>query len=364
MTDAYLTGQNPLLMRELRVLLRNPRSFALMGLYVATLGAIVLCNFPAATTLGAGAESAGKGWNTFCWLVGAQTALVALVFPALATAALCQERESNTLEALLMTPLSPLQIVWGKAGGVLALALLMVASTVPLTSLCFLLGGVSPGEMISAYAVLLSLAGFSIGWGLYCAARHVNAVQATVACYLWLPLVLAIVVLLGIGFGALTSGICMLALAFLSSLRWWRKWHARSADALEGLSRWSPRKGGICLVLLGLGVCWEHSAGNSWTAMAPLCALLLLALGAWARYDATALGSRFRRVLHDSAGTPSWASSLSASVASLRISPSPCSGRCIKPLSNWRAVPTRRHRRASACANWAMRCAKRSNRCQ
>ncbi len=209
-----LTGTNPILSRELRVALRNERAFALLAVYVAVLGAIVASAFPADSSFSVNPTRAGgsaPGYDLFITFCQTQAILVLVLVPALSAGALAQERERRTLESLLLAPLTPLQIVWGKAVGVLAFAGLLLLSTVPLTSLCFLLGGVSPGMVLAAYVVLLGLAASITALGLYCSARWQSATQATVACYAMLPFG---VVLLGMAAfpGSILAGV-MLPLA-------------------------------------------------------------------------------------------------------------------------------------------------------
>ena len=212
MATSFLPASNPILTRELRAGLRNARAFGLIALYVAILGAVVTANFPGDQTVDIRPSSA-RGQDLFWLLVGAQIALVLTILPALATGALAQERERQTLQPLLLTPLSPLQIVWGKAGGVLSLVGLLLLATLPLTSLCFLLGGVPPGMMIAAYAAIFGLAIFTTGFGLYCSARWSSATRALLSCYALLPVVISLVVV-ALPLGALFSGLFCLFLLF------------------------------------------------------------------------------------------------------------------------------------------------------
>ena len=217
MASSFLTGSNPVFTRELRANLRNARAFGLLALYVALLGAVVTANFPGdqAIDIASAGDGGARGQSLFWTLFWGQIALVLAILPALATGALAQERERQTLQPLLLTPLSPLQIVWGKAGGVLSLVGLLLLATLPLTSLCFLLGGVSPGMLIAAYASILGLAVFTTGFGLYCSARWTSATRALMGCYALLPVVLALVVV-AMPLGALFSGLFCLFLMFYS----------------------------------------------------------------------------------------------------------------------------------------------------
>ena len=204
---------NPVLTRELRASLRNARAFGLLALYVALLGAVVTANFPGDVNIDLQSDGGARGRDLFFWLFGGQVALILAILPALATGALAQERERQTLQPLILTPLSPLQIVWGKAGGVLSLVGLMLLATLPLTSLCFLLGGVDTGMLVSAYATILGLAVFTTGFGLYCSARWQSATRALMSCYALLPIVIALVVV-AMPLGALFSGLFCLFLLF------------------------------------------------------------------------------------------------------------------------------------------------------
>ncbi len=204
---------NPVLTRELRASLRNARAFGLLAIYIALLGAVVTANFPGDVKIDLQSDGGQRGQALFYWLFGGQIALILAILPALATGALAQERERQTLQPLILTPLSPLQIVWGKAGGVLSLVGLMLLATLPLTSLCFLLGGVDTGMLVSAYATILGLAVFTTGFGLYCSARWQSATRALMSCYALLPIVIALV-MVAMPLGALFSGLWCLFLLF------------------------------------------------------------------------------------------------------------------------------------------------------
>ena len=213
---------NPVLIRELRANLRNARAFGLLALYVALLGAVVTANFPGETAIDLQSDGGARGRDLFFWLFGGQVALILAILPALSTGALAQERERQTLQPLLLTPLSPLQIVWGKAGGVLSLVGLMLLATLPLTSLCFLLGGVDTGMLVMAYSAILGLAVFTTGFGLYCSARWQSATRALMSCYALLPIVIALV-MVAMPLGALFSGLFCLFLLFYGLVQLFQK---------------------------------------------------------------------------------------------------------------------------------------------
>ncbi len=185
---------NALAAREVRLALRSPRAWLLLSLYVSILGAVVLAQFPAGTSveMWAGGSSSGyssgmassqRGLELLQTFSLAQFFGIWLLVPSLAVGALHQEREGQTLESLLLSPLSPLQIVWGKLCGVLAMTFVLLLGTLPLTSLCFLLGGVAPEDVALRFFGLLAWAMFCAGVGLYCAARTPSVTKATLQAY-------------------------------------------------------------------------------------------------------------------------------------------------------------------------------------
>jgi ABC-type transport system involved in multi-copper enzyme maturation permease subunit len=228
MNSTFQPSGNAVLMRELRASLRNARPFALIALYVAVLGAIVVANFPAnqdiQITIAQG--SSGRGKDLYWIFVLVQAALIFVVLPAIASGALAQEREQRTLEPLLLTPLTPLQIVWGKAAGVLSLGGLLLLGTLPLTSLCFLLGGVSPGELVAAYVALLGLALFTASIGIYCSAKWTNTIHATLWCYFLLPFFIMFLALFS-GIGVIVAALALLGFVIHRVARSCSAWGAR-----------------------------------------------------------------------------------------------------------------------------------------
>jgi hypothetical protein len=85
--------------------------------------------------------------------------MVNLAFVAIAalgsfSAAITEEKEDETLPLLRMTGISPLAILFGKSTTQLLGALLLLVVQIPFTVLAVTLGGISIGQVLSAYAVL------------------------------------------------------------------------------------------------------------------------------------------------------------------------------------------------------------------
>jgi len=90
----------------------------------------------------------GAGSTLFTGLAAAVMVSAALVVPALVAPSVAGERERETLELLLATPLHPTRIVLGKLLAALAFVAVLVMACVPLFAVAYLLGGVGVHEIL------------------------------------------------------------------------------------------------------------------------------------------------------------------------------------------------------------------------
>lgn len=110
--------------------------------------------------------------------------LITCVVPAVASGAVCGERERQTFDPLLSTPLTPLQIVLGKLSASLAIVLLLITSALPVFGLVFSVGGIRLCDLGALYVCLflwaLLLGSISLTISIFCR----KTATATVLSYL------------------------------------------------------------------------------------------------------------------------------------------------------------------------------------
>lgn len=201
---------NALLQLELRGALRRARMFWILAGYVGVLGGVVAWTYP--TQLRFDPVLSRLGREVALAFTAAQLVLVVLVTPALSVAGLAKERELGALELLLVTPVTRWEVVVGKFIAALAHVLLLIGASLPLTAVSFMLGGVTPFELLAAYAVVVAVAGVCAALGVLHASGAVNTLGALMNAYLALPLY-------GVLFVALwLTGLTGAALVFVESL--------------------------------------------------------------------------------------------------------------------------------------------------
>lgn len=174
--------ENPVLQRELIVNLRMTRGFLLLFAYIAGLGLLVYAAWPADQTLDlARPVEAQKLVNLF--FLG-QYLLVSLMAPSFAAGAITGEKERESYEMLLASPLRPGAIVLGKlAASLTPLAELMICS-LPIVMLCLPLGGVSLYEVFAAYVAMICSVALSGMISLWTSSYFTRTSASLVVSYL------------------------------------------------------------------------------------------------------------------------------------------------------------------------------------
>jgi ABC-type transport system involved in multi-copper enzyme maturation permease subunit len=182
--------ENPVLQRELLVNLRMTRAFVLLFVYVAILGAVVFAAWPKNQRMDL-TQSPEEARQLVNWFFLGQYVLMSLMVPSFAAGSITGEKERQTYEMLLASPMRPEAIVTGKLAAALCHLAVLVIASLPIVMLCLPLGGVSPYEVMATY---LAMAMSVITFGMICltaSSYFTRTVAALVVSYLIiLPMVI------------------------------------------------------------------------------------------------------------------------------------------------------------------------------
>ncbi len=202
---------NPVLVKELRTRMRGARAYWILTGYLAFLSFILFLMYVqwwSEVSRSGGMATGSKIGQTFFWAIaGVQGFLVAFITPAITSGAITIEREQRTMEMLTMTRMSRGSIIAGKLFSAVSFIALLLVSSLPLTSICFLLGGVSPEQVANAYALLLAGAFIAGSLGLAWSSVAKTTAAAVIMTYgtlLGPPLLLMLA--LGLGASGLFAG--------------------------------------------------------------------------------------------------------------------------------------------------------------
>lgn len=161
--------------KELRGRMRGRRAFVILTIYLLLLGGFALMverimeaqfQNPFAGASATAGPTIGQG--IFAALLMLMTLQVVFLAPSSTAGAISLEREKQTLELLVTTPISSLAIVVGKLLSALTYVFLLIAASIPLMAVVFVFGGVGPEDVVRGYIVLLVTALGLGSFGLLC----------------------------------------------------------------------------------------------------------------------------------------------------------------------------------------------------
>jgi ABC-type transport system involved in multi-copper enzyme maturation permease subunit len=158
---------NPVLTKELRVRMRWGRAYWILFGYLGFLSLVLLVNYASwlnrVQGTGVGGSEAGRlGTEIFYYIIITQVFLVLFITPAITSGSLTIEREQQTMDMLTMTRLSRRHIIEGKLLSAVSFTALLLVSSLPLVSICFMLGSVDPA-MVFSYYMLMLMGSFLVG---------------------------------------------------------------------------------------------------------------------------------------------------------------------------------------------------------
>lgn len=173
--------------KELRGRMRGRRAFIILTIYLLLLGGfawMVELIMERTYSFGFGGNgtyaTAAIGQGIFAALLMLETLQVAFLAPSSTAGAISLEREKQTLELLIVTPITSLAIVIGKLLSALVYVWLLIAASIPLTAVVFVYGGVAPEDVLRGYLVLVVTALGLGAFGLLCSSL-VRRTQAATA---------------------------------------------------------------------------------------------------------------------------------------------------------------------------------------
>lgn len=157
---------NPVLEKEFRLRMRTIRSPLALLAYLAVIGILAFGYiYLEMHNRGARGFTPESSRILFYFLSGAQLVLVCFMAPGLTAGVISGEREKQTLNILLTTQQSSTTIILSKLFSALSFMFLIVFATLPIYSIVFLFGGISPGQLVAVFGfyVLVMVALGSIG---------------------------------------------------------------------------------------------------------------------------------------------------------------------------------------------------------
>jgi ABC-type transport system involved in multi-copper enzyme maturation permease subunit len=245
---------NAIWMREMRQSARLGRTpWILFGLALTI--SLLMCSIGgiAATDNASPATLGGALFQTFFSIAAF---VVMLIGPTVAANSIASEREGRTWEAVQLTGLHPKDIARGKFLAAYSTIATYIVVLAPVGALPFLFGGVTPVEVIVAFAFLFLLAALAVAFGL-----AVSSLMSSLRAAIVVTLILAIVI------GPSLYGLFGFSASFGAHKLW--------PELPEGFPIWLPL------------AYTRASFGLEYVALLVVVPLVLVLLPAWFLYEVT-----------------------------------------------------------------------------
>jgi ABC-2 type transport system permease protein len=159
---------NPVALREMKVRMRGPRTFALLAIYTVVLSGLIYIIYlqkgGTATYSYGGTFSSSNfgptrsfetGQDLFITIFLFLLFLTAVVTPAICGGLVSREMEEGTYDMLVVTPLRGRSLIYGKLLGALSYIAILTLASAPVASIVFMFGGVELKDLLAGYAIVL-----------------------------------------------------------------------------------------------------------------------------------------------------------------------------------------------------------------
>lgn len=135
---------NPVLRNESKLSIRSPKFSIMIFVYTAILASITLLQFYMSNkTAYVSGVVLKETIYLYVSIAFMQAVLLMFIVPSLTSTSICGEREKQTLDILLSSKMTTLQIILGKLVSSCGKVIILIICTLPIYSISFLVGGVN-----------------------------------------------------------------------------------------------------------------------------------------------------------------------------------------------------------------------------
>lgn len=199
---------NPILKKELVVGSRSMKmSWAIMGInaFLTIIVLVVLSITNMSASVG------GYNYSRLIWLFPilgcVECGLLSLIIPIITSGSISGERERQTLDIMLTTPVTPFSIAVGKLGSAIAVVMMYMIASIPVMAIAFVLGGMSWWALLGLFGMMLYLGIYVGSVGIFCSSAVKKSVVATI-----------LTIVIGVGIIILTAIILYVIIAVQTSV--------------------------------------------------------------------------------------------------------------------------------------------------
>jgi len=184
---------NPVYRREITVSSRSFRMAMILTIFNLILAAVALLNmYSVITQVKMTAETQYSSFlEIYIFVSSLEFILLMFIMPAMTSGSISGERERQTLDLMLITKMTPADIVLGKLFSSFSMMSLLVVSSFPALALMFVYGGITLIDVLQLLICCFTVALLSGSLGICFSSMFKKSTMATVISYGVIALIVA-----------------------------------------------------------------------------------------------------------------------------------------------------------------------------
>lgn len=174
---------NPILKKELTLgsrTIRMPIALMFYNGFLAFIAVLILFSACSYYYYGGGSMEYSALMAIFPTLASVQMALICLIIPVITASSVAGEREKQTLDILLTTPVTPGSIIFGKVWAALTNVFMFIISSLPSMAIAFLFGGLRWSYLAEFLVIILCISFFVGAVGIWCSSIFKKTVASVI----------------------------------------------------------------------------------------------------------------------------------------------------------------------------------------
>ncbi len=176
---------SPILIKEMRSTMRGARTFLGITLFLLFLTGLTLLVYYGVAQESYGPSAATAGRTIFSFVSVVEALMLAVVTPTLTAGAIAGERQKQTFDMLMATPLTPGQVLRGKLLASMNHLLLLMLAGLPINAIVFLFGGLGPTTLLWWLALVVMVLLLLAAIGLLMSTLFKSSGTSTALTYLF-----------------------------------------------------------------------------------------------------------------------------------------------------------------------------------
>jgi ABC-2 type transport system permease protein len=173
--------------RELRSYFASPIAYIIVGFFLLPFGVFFYLYLAAFVRQGLQQAQFGGAMNinqnVIRYVLQNASVIILFIMPMITMRTYSEEKRSGTIELLLTSPLTDVEIILGKFFGALGLYIAMLSVTLPYMGILFYYGNPEWRPLVAAYLGLLLMGGAFVSLGLLISSTTNNQIVAGIVSF-------------------------------------------------------------------------------------------------------------------------------------------------------------------------------------